>query len=79
VFTLKGIDPSAITMIQMNAGQFNTQVIGGQDFEILPDASQELFADVRADNLAAFVAAHPDWVSGAAPAPPRPAPSRPAG
>jgi LCP family protein required for cell wall assembly len=63
VFALKGIDPAAVTMIQMNAGQFNTQVIGGQDFEILDGTSQQLFADLHDDSLAAFVTAHPDWVS----------------
>lgn len=51
-------------MIKTNGGQFNTQVIDGQDFEILDDASLRLLADIRDDNLAAFVAAHLTWVSG---------------
>jgi LCP family protein required for cell wall assembly len=63
-FALKGIDPNAITMVKTNGGEYNGQVIDGQDFEILTDTSRELFTAVRDDTLNAFVAAHPDWVNG---------------
>jgi hypothetical protein len=51
-------------MVKTNGGRYTTQVIGGQDFEILTDTSRQLFAAVRDDTVDAFVAAHPDWVNG---------------
>jgi LCP family protein required for cell wall assembly len=64
IFTLKGIDPNAITMVRNNAGQYNAQVIDGQDFEILTDTSRQMLAALRDDTLDVFVAAHPEWVIG---------------
>src|SRR5262249_15913276 len=67
IFPLKHVDPSAITMIKTNGGQYTTQVIGGQDFEMLTDTTMKMFGALRDDTLGAFVAAHPDWVSGTGP------------
>ena len=63
MFTLHAITPSAITMLKTNAGTFSTQVIGGQDFEILNATTTQLFAAAADDTLDRFVAAHPDWVN----------------
>jgi LCP family protein required for cell wall assembly len=60
-----GLDSRAITVIKTNGGRFATQVIGGQAFEILGNTSQELFAAMRADTVASFLTAHPDWVGAA--------------
>jgi LCP family protein required for cell wall assembly len=64
IFTLRHIDPSSITMVKTNGGQYNGQLIDGQDFEILTDTTHQLFAALRDDALDAFLAAHPDWVYG---------------
>lgn len=63
MFTLHDITPGAITMLKTNGGTFSTQVIGGQDFEILDDTTTQLFAAAAGDTLDQFVAAHPDWVN----------------
>jgi len=68
IYTLAGLSPGGLTMLKTNGGQFNTQVINGQDFEILDDTSLQLLQSIRADTLASFVATHPTWVtSGRAP------------
>ncbi len=64
VYNLRDISPSKIVMVKTNGGQFNTEVVGGQDFEILTDTSMELFAALRDDTVGTFVATHPSWVSG---------------
>jgi LCP family protein required for cell wall assembly len=64
VYNLRDISASKVVMIKTNGGQFNTDVIGGQDFEILNDTSLELFAALRDDTVDSFVATHPTWVSG---------------
>jgi LCP family protein required for cell wall assembly len=62
ILALRSIDPDTITMVKTNGGRYTTEVINGQDFEILTDTSRQLFSAVRDDTLEAFVAAHPDWV-----------------
>jgi LCP family protein required for cell wall assembly len=62
-YNFRNLRPSDIIMIKTNGGQFNTQVIGGQDFEILNDTSVQLFDAVRTDTVDSFVAANPTWVS----------------
>jgi anionic cell wall polymer biosynthesis LytR-Cps2A-Psr (LCP) family protein len=64
IWNLSKISPSDVIMVKTNAGQFNTEVIGGQDFEILSDDSLKLFKAVKDDTVGDFVAAHPTWVSG---------------
>jgi anionic cell wall polymer biosynthesis LytR-Cps2A-Psr (LCP) family protein len=65
VSKLKSINPDTIKMIKTNGGQYNAQMIDGQSFEILTDATRSLFAATRDDTLDAFAAAHPDWVTNA--------------
>jgi hypothetical protein len=50
-------------MVKTNGGAYNTEVIGGQDFEILTDTTHQMFDAIRDDTLGAFVAAHPDWIN----------------
>jgi LCP family protein required for cell wall assembly len=66
MFALKSMDPNAITMVKTNGGQYTTQVVDGQEFELLTDTTRQLFSAIRDDTLGEFVAAHPDWVSGTA-------------
>ncbi len=75
LYTLRDLGPESITMVKTNAGQFNTQVIHGQDFEILSDTSLQLFQAVRDDTVAGFVAAHPDWVATSDPPATSPSPT----
>jgi anionic cell wall polymer biosynthesis LytR-Cps2A-Psr (LCP) family protein len=64
LFNLKGISPGNIILLKTNGGQFNTDRVGGQDFEILDDTSLALFGAARDDTVDQFVLAHQDWVSG---------------
>jgi LCP family protein required for cell wall assembly len=64
LFNLKSITPSSMILLKTNAGQFNTQMIGGQAFEILEDTSMQLLRAARDDTVNQFVLAHPDWVAG---------------
>jgi LCP family protein required for cell wall assembly len=63
IFTLKGIDPSAMMTIKTNNGTYNTVKVGGADEEVLSPTSKELLADVKTDNLDQFLAEHPTWLS----------------
>lgn len=67
VFALKDVDPGSITMIKTNGGQFTSQVIGGQDFEVLDDTTMQAFAAMREDTLGAFVINHPEWITSSGP------------
>ena len=63
IFTLKGVNPNDLTMLQTNGGKFNSKTVNGQSAEILDAVSLQLFQAVRDDTVAAFAAAHPDWLS----------------
>src|SRR5262249_49139575 len=63
LFTLKDMNPSNLVMIKTNGGNFHSEAIGGQSFETLDPISLQLFQAIRDDNVAAFVAANPTWVS----------------
>ncbi|MGI5243006.1 LCP family protein [Dactylosporangium sp. CA-139066] len=63
LFALRDIRSGAVTMLKTNGGTFNSELIDGKDTEILSDTSLKLFSAIRDDNVPAFVAAHPDWVS----------------
>jgi LCP family protein required for cell wall assembly len=68
IFTLKGIGPGSLMMIKVNNGTYNTLRVprGGGGFdarEVLSSTSLTLMSDVAHDNVDAFVAAHPSWVS----------------
>jgi polyisoprenyl-teichoic acid--peptidoglycan teichoic acid transferase len=78
LFNFKGIAPGNIIMLKTNGGQFNTQYVGGQAFEILSDTSLQLFQSAHDDTVDQFVLSHPDWVSGdgqSSATTPRPSPS----
>ena len=64
VFTLKGIKPSNMITLKVNNGQFHSQTIGGQSYEILDDNSKALLTAIGQDQVAAFVAQHPEMVNG---------------
>jgi LCP family protein required for cell wall assembly len=63
LFTLKDMNPSHVVMIKTNGGNFHSETVGGQAFETLDPTSLQLFQTIRDDNVAAFVAANPTWVS----------------
>src|SRR4051794_32550962 len=64
IFTLKGIQPSAVTMLKTNGGTYNSVNIGGTSFEKLSRDSVEMLYAMVADDVASFVAAHPGVVGG---------------
>jgi LCP family protein required for cell wall assembly len=64
LFNLKSITPSSMILLKTNGGQFNSEMIGGQAFEILEDTSLQLLQAARDDTVDQFVLAHPDWVAG---------------
>jgi polyisoprenyl-teichoic acid--peptidoglycan teichoic acid transferase len=64
LFNLKAISPGNIVMLKTNGGQFNSEYIGGQAFEILDDTSLQLLQAARDDTVDQFVVQHPDWVAG---------------
>lgn len=63
IFTLKGLDASAVTMIKTNGGNFNSQLINGQSFEVLSDDSMKLLKAVHDDTVYEFLVAHPSWIA----------------
>jgi len=63
IFTLKSLDPASMMTIKTNNGTYNTKVVGGADEEVLSPTSLELLKDVKTDNIDAFLAEHPSWVS----------------
>jgi LCP family protein required for cell wall assembly len=69
IFTLKGIRPSNMVTLKVNNGQFHSETINGQSFEILDENSKALLAAIGQDQVAAFVAAHPEMVNGDANSP----------
>jgi LCP family protein required for cell wall assembly len=64
VFTLKGITPNRMVTLKVNNGQFHSQTIGGQSYEILDDPSKALLGAIGQDQVGAFVAQHPEMVNG---------------
>jgi polyisoprenyl-teichoic acid--peptidoglycan teichoic acid transferase len=63
IFTLKSINPSSMMTIKTNNGTFNSQTINGSSYEVLSPTSKLLLKDVKNDNLDAFLAAHPTWLT----------------
>jgi len=63
IFTLKGITPDSLVTMKANGGQFHSQNIGGQAFEILDDETKEMLTAIANDQVAAFVQAHPDVIN----------------
>jgi LCP family protein required for cell wall assembly len=63
IFTLSGIGDKDLVILKTNAGQVNTVVVNGEDFEQLTPASQDMFVALQQDKLADFVIAHPEFVA----------------
>lgn len=63
IFTLKGIKPDAMVTLKVNNGDFHSETIGGQSFEVLDDTAKELLAAIVADRVGPFVTAHPEMVN----------------
>jgi LCP family protein required for cell wall assembly len=64
IYAMRGIGGDGVLTIKTNNGQFDTTNVPGIGaVENLTDTSQQLLQAVRDDTVAAFVAAHPDWVS----------------
>jgi len=63
IFTLKGVDPDSMLTLKVNNGDFNSQQINGQSFEVLDPVAQGLLTAIAQDQVAAYVVAHPELVS----------------
>jgi LCP family protein required for cell wall assembly len=63
IFTLKGVKPDQMMTLKVNNGQFNSDNVDGQSFEVLDQAAHDLLTAIAQDQVAAFVAAHPDMIS----------------
>ncbi|MET7397956.1 LCP family protein [Dactylosporangium sp. NPDC005572] len=63
IFTLKGIKPDQMLTLKVNNGRFNPQTINGQSFEVLDDTAEGLLTAIAQDQVAAYVAAHPEMIN----------------
>jgi LCP family protein required for cell wall assembly len=64
IFAMRGIGANNMTTIKTNNGKYDTvNVPGIGDCETLNDTSLQLLQSIRDDNVAAFIAVHPDWVT----------------
>ncbi|MET7418742.1 LCP family protein [Dactylosporangium sp. NPDC005555] len=63
IFTLKGIKPDQMVTLKVNNGDYHSETIGGQSYEILDDTAKELLAAIVRDEVGPFVAAHPEMVN----------------
>jgi anionic cell wall polymer biosynthesis LytR-Cps2A-Psr (LCP) family protein len=63
IFSFKSLRPSDVTMIQTNGGQYASQDVDGKSFQVLTPESDQLMQALKADQVAGFVAQHPDWVA----------------
>jgi LCP family protein required for cell wall assembly len=61
ILAFRHLNAGAITVVKTNGGRFASRVIDGRSFEVLGDTARELFAAMRTDTVADFLAAHPDW------------------
>jgi anionic cell wall polymer biosynthesis LytR-Cps2A-Psr (LCP) family protein len=65
-FAMRGVNPGRLVTIKTNDGKFvNESVPGVGSVQLLSRTSMDLLAAVRNDDVAAFLTAHPDWVSTA--------------
>ncbi|WP_433089565.1 LCP family protein [Dactylosporangium sp. CA-052675] len=69
IFTLKGINPDGMMTLRTNNGQFKTEIINGQSFEVLDQTALELLKAYGSDSVGPFVAAHPEMVANDAATP----------
>jgi len=63
IFTLKDIKPDQMVTLKMNKGEFHSETINGQSFELLDDDSKALLQAIANDDVAAFVRLHPDMIN----------------
>ncbi|WP_433054437.1 LCP family protein [Dactylosporangium sp. CS-033363] len=75
MFTLKGVNPDGMMTLRTNNGQFKSETINGQSFEVLDQNALDLLQAFSTDNVGAFVAGHPEMVANDA-ATPATAPSK---
>ncbi|WP_432968362.1 LCP family protein [Dactylosporangium sp. CA-233914] len=69
IFTLKGIDPDGMVTLRTNNGQFNSETINGQSFEVLDQTAKDLLKAYSTDTVGQFVASHPEMISNDASTP----------
>ncbi len=64
LYAMRDVSPADVLTMKTNAGQFDTENLGGVAYELLTATTMELLRAVAADTVQMFVAAHPDWVAG---------------
>ncbi|WP_433065427.1 LCP family protein [Dactylosporangium sp. CS-033363] len=69
IFTLKGVNPDGMMTLRTNNGQFKTEIINGQSFEVLDQTAVDLLKAYSTDTVGPFVAAHPEMVANDAATP----------
>ena len=63
-FAMKGISPDDLITVKTNNGTFNSRSIAGiGSVEILSPTTMKLLRSAKTDDVAAFVATHPTWVT----------------
>jgi LCP family protein required for cell wall assembly len=63
IFSFKSLRPSDVTMIQTNGGTYASKDVDGKSYQVLSDDSDRLMQALKSDQIASFVALHPDWVA----------------
>ncbi|WP_433223437.1 LCP family protein [Dactylosporangium sp. CS-047395] len=69
IFTLKGVNPDGMMTLRTNNGQFKTEIINGQSFEVLDQTAVDLLKAYSTDTVGPYVAAHPELVANDAATP----------
>ncbi|MEU0563258.1 LCP family protein [Dactylosporangium sp. NPDC006015] len=63
IFTLKGIKPDQMVTLKVNNGDFHSETIGGQSYEILDDNAKALLTAIVRDEVGPFLAGHPEMIN----------------
>jgi LCP family protein required for cell wall assembly len=63
IFTLRGVAANDLVLIKTNGGAFNTETVGGQQFEQLNEESMRMLASVRDGALAEFLISNPQFIA----------------
>ncbi|MFF5231741.1 LCP family protein [Dactylosporangium sp. NPDC000521] len=63
IFTLKGIKPDQMVTLKVNNGDFHSETIGGQSYEILDDNAKALLTAIVRDEVGPFLADHPEMIN----------------
>jgi LCP family protein required for cell wall assembly len=69
IFTLKGVDPDRMVTLRTNNGQFKSEIINGESFEVLDQTALDLLKAFKDDTVATFVSGHPEMISNDASVP----------